>query len=55
MGTDPALYIANLYLHHYEYKWMEELAKNNFTRARRYYSYTRRFINDVSLEGQEMS
>ena len=27
MGTDPAPYIANLYLHHYESKWMEKLAK----------------------------
>ena len=47
MGTDPAPYIANLYLHFYESKWMEELAKTNFTAARRSYSHTRRFIDDL--------
>ena len=47
MGTDPAPYIANLYLHFYESKWMEELAKTNYTAARRFYSHTRRFIDDL--------
>jgi hypothetical protein len=47
MGTDPAPYIANLYLHYYESRWMEELAKTNYTAARRYYTHTRRFIDDL--------
>ena len=47
MGTDPAPYIANLYLYHYEYEWMEKIEKTDNITARRCYSYTRRFIDDL--------
>ena len=35
MGTDPAPFIANLYLYSYEFKWMEKLTKENYGIARR--------------------
>lgn len=47
MGTDPAPYMANLYLHYYEEKWMNNLAKTDNRKARRNYKHTRRFIDDL--------
>ena len=47
MGTDPAPYIANLYLHHYEAKWLKDLAKKDYKKARRL-GRTRRFIDDLA-------
>ena len=47
MGTDPAPFIANLYLHHYEAKWIEDLAKRDLHAAKKY-RRTRRFIDDLA-------
>ena len=48
MGTDPAPFMANLYLFYYEFKWMTELTATNFGIARKYYGHTRRFIDDLA-------
>ena len=48
MGTDPAPFMANLYLFYYEFHYMQELASTDFTSARRFYSHTRRFIDDLA-------
>ena len=47
MGTDPAPFMANLYLYSYEFKWMEDLTKTAYGIARRFYGNTNRFIDDL--------
>ena len=47
MGSDPAPFMANLFLYHYESKWMKELKKSNLIQARKF-SNTFRFIDDLS-------
>ena len=46
MGFDPAPFMANLFLYHYESKWVKSLKKDSIQRARRY-SNTFRFIDDL--------
>ena len=46
MGSDPAPFMANLFLYHYESKWVKSLKKDSIQRARRY-SNTFRFIDDL--------
>ena len=46
MGSDPAPYMANLFLYHYESKWVKNLKKNNIQKARKF-SHTFRFIDDL--------
>ncbi len=48
MGTDPAPFMANLYLFYYEFRYMEELTKKDYGTARKFYSYIRRFIDDLA-------
>ena len=45
MGMDPAPFWANLYLHHYEEKFMKELIKSNPGTALQY-RHASRFIDD---------
>ena len=52
MGIDPAPQMANLYLHAYESKFMEELTKTNYTAARKF-NKTRRFIDDLHTINNE--
>ncbi len=47
MGTDPAPFMANLYLYSYEFSWMEKLTLTDYGIARRYYGRTKRFIDDL--------
>ena len=47
MGSDPAPFMANLFLYHYESKWLKELKKNNLILARKF-SNTFRFIDDLN-------
>ena len=51
MGTDPAPFMANLYLFYYEFRYMEELTKKDYGTARKFYSYIRRFIDDLDNNG----
>jgi hypothetical protein len=48
MGTDPAPFMANLYLFYYEFQYMKELTSTDFTTARRLFNHTRRFIDDLA-------
>ena len=47
MGSDPASFMANLFLYHYENKWLQEIKKTNLTVARKF-SHTFRFIDDLN-------
>ena len=46
MGSDPAPFMANLFLYHYESVWMKNLKKEDLQKARRF-SNTFRFIDDL--------
>ena len=46
MGSDPAPFMANLFLYHYENIWMKQLKKDDIQKARRF-SHTFRFIDDL--------
>ena len=46
MGSDPAPFMANLFLYHYESKWVRNLKKSNIQKARKF-SHTFRFIDDL--------
>lgn len=46
MGSDPAPFMANLFLYHYESKWIKNLKKESLQKARRF-SHTFRFIDDL--------
>ena len=46
MGIDPAPQMANLYLHHYEFQFMDNLKRTDNTSARRF-SKTKRYIDDL--------
>jgi len=46
MGSDPAPFMANLFLYHFESKWVKNLKKENLQKARRF-SNTFRFIDDL--------
>ena len=45
MGIDPAPFWANLYLYHYEHKYMSSLMKKDPVSARKF-KYASRFIDD---------
>ena len=47
MGSDPAPFMANLFLYHFESKWLKELKKKNLNQARKF-SNTFRFIDDLN-------
>ena len=47
MGIDPAPQMANLYLHYYEANFMEHLAAEHYSQAKKF-NYTRRFIDDLN-------
>ena len=46
MGSDPAPFMANLFLYHYESQWVKGLKKQDLQKARRF-SNTFRFIDDL--------
>ena len=46
MGSDPAPFMANLFLYHYESRWIKNLKKDDLQKARRF-SNTFRFIDDL--------
>ena len=46
MGSDPAPFMANLFLYHYESNWIRNLKKNSIQRARRF-RHTFRYIDDL--------
>ena len=46
MGTDPAPFMANLFLYHYERKFMLELKSKNISEARKFNNVFR-FIDDL--------
>ena len=46
-SSDPASFMANLFLFHYEEEFMKSLKFPNIARARRF-SYIYRFIDDVN-------
>ena len=46
MGSDPAPFMANLFLYHYESLWIKNLKKDDLQKARRF-SNTFRFIDDL--------
>ena len=46
MGSDPAPFMANLFLYYYESQWVKSLKKENLQKARRF-SNTFRFIDDL--------
>ena len=46
MGSDPAPFMANLFLYHYESKWVRSLKKDSLQKARKF-SNTFRFIDDL--------
>ena len=47
MGSGPAPFFANLFLYFYESKWMNELQKNDLTKARKLCNIFR-FIDDLN-------
>ena len=47
MGSDPAPFMANLFLFYYENKFMKNLKVSNIAKARRF-SYIYRFIDDLN-------
>ena len=47
MGSDPAPFFANLFLYHYESRYMKELKKTDLPRARRFGNLSR-FIDDLA-------
>ena len=47
MGTDPAPFMANLYLYYYEFQYMEKLTKEDYGAARKWYGHIKRFIDDL--------
>ena len=46
MGSDPAPFMANLFLYYYENKWIKNLKKVNLQKARKFCN-TFRFIDDL--------
>ena len=46
MGSDPAPFFANLFLHYYESQWIEKHKKSNFLATRKLLN-TYRFIDDL--------
>ena len=46
MGSDPAPFMANLFLYYFESKWVKNLKKDSLQRARRF-NHTFRFIDDL--------
>ena len=46
MGSDPAPFMANLFLYYYESKWVKNLKKDSLQKARRF-RHTFRFIDDL--------
>ena len=46
MGSDPAAFMANLFLYYYESRWIKELKRTNLTNARKF-GNTFRFIDDL--------
>ena len=46
MGSDPAPFMANLFLYFYENKWVRTLKKTDLNKARKF-RYTFRFIDDL--------
>ena len=47
MGSDPAPFFANLFLYHYESKWIRSLKKSDLRRARKFANVFR-FIDDLT-------
>lgn len=52
MGTDPAPFMANLFLYFYENKFLQEFKKNNKRDARKF-AYVWRFIDDLFAVNDE--
>ena len=46
MGSDPAPFMANLFLYYYESRWVRTVKKESLQRARRFFN-TFRFIDDL--------
>ena len=46
MGSDPAPFMANLFLYYFENKWVNNLKKQSLGRARKF-NHTFRFIDDL--------
>ena len=46
MGSDPAPFLANLFLYYYESEWLTKIMKTDLERARRF-ANTFRFIDDL--------
>ena len=46
IGSDPAPFMANLFLYHYESNWIRNLKKNSIQRARMF-RHTFRYIDDL--------
>ena len=47
MGSDPAPFMANLFLYHYENRWLQNLKKTDLSTARKIL-HTFRFIDDLN-------
>ena len=56
MGSDPAPFMANLFLYYFENKWVKNLKKGSLQRARKF-MHTFRFIDDLLTinDGDEFS
>ena len=48
MGSDPAPFFANLFLSHYEAKWIKTLSRTDYARAKRVFNVFR-FIDDLVI------
>ena len=48
MGSDPAPFFANLFLHHYESEWLGTIKNQEYQRARKF-SNAFRFIDDLII------
>ena len=54
MEADSAPFLANLFLHFYESKWMNELMKNHLIKARKYCNVFKLIddLNSISDDGE---
>ena len=49
MGSDPAPFFANLFLHSYEAKWIKSTSRTNFHLARCFINTSRYFDDLISI------
>ena len=52
MGSDPAPFFANLFLSHYEAKWIKNISKTDYSRAKKLFNVFRYIDDLISMNDQ---